>query len=127
MSDIQDQNVLNIKIFMDPNNNNTVYYQFNENQPKPFIENTGGKTEFKTDLSDIINGYYPQFLPVYTQHSKATSITGKATSITGKATNIFSKFISTPATKVYPERTTGGKKTKSNRSYNANKTLKNRK
>lgn len=38
----------------------------------------------------------------------------------------FSKmFKSTP--KVHPERTAGGKKTKSNRSYNANKTLKNRK
>lgn len=120
MSDIQDPNVLNIKIFMDPNNNTTVYYQFNENQPKPFIENTGGKTEFKTDLSDIINGYYPQFLPVYTQHSKATSITGKAT-------NFLSRIKYAPATKVYPEGTVGGKKTKSNRSYNANKTLKNRK
>lgn len=108
-------NELTIKLSVNPDDTNdkTIYYQINENQKEFLINSDGSFGKFQEQLGQIVgNSYYtnPKFLEIFNEYKSKSKHT------------MLSSFLRQPKTKIE-----GGKKTKSNRSHNSNKTLKNRK
>jgi hypothetical protein len=134
----------------------SITYKINDGEEKRFLDGPGNKSDFTDDLKEIIPNY-ADFMIVYNAYKNQHSFTGNVSSALSSMPSmspnpmkwgIFNRSKKSDAT-VYPEtsqpnaeQTTrnlniervrkglnniGGKKTKSRRSHNANKTLKNRK
>jgi hypothetical protein len=109
---------ITIDLIIEPTNKDIIFYRINnnENYSGTFI-GPGGQSVFTLSLNEFFqdpnNSKFSKFLTIYQENNQAK----QPTSMFG---NLFKR--NAP---VLPEK--GGKKTKSTRSYNANKTLKNRK
>jgi hypothetical protein len=114
---------ITIDLIIEPTNKDIIFYRINnnENYSGTFIE-PGGQSGFTQSLNgffqDPDNSKFSKFLTIYQANNQAK----QKTSWFGFPNN-YSPSPSPPSPKPYK----GGKKTKSTRSYNANKTLKNRK
>jgi hypothetical protein len=111
-----------------PEQKDIIFYRINnnENYSGTFIE-PGGQSGFTQSLNgffqDPDNSKFSKFLTIYQANNQAPQPT--STSFLSKLSKL-SNLVKPRNARVSPEQT-GGKKTKSTRSYNANKTLKNRK
>jgi hypothetical protein len=115
-------NELTIRIWVNPDdpNDKTIYYQINDNPEEFLLKSDGSSGNFQTQLGQIVG---PKFLDIFNDYQSKHTMLHKLSTFKSKIH--IPKLFSVP-TKVHPE-PTGGKKTKSKRSYNSNKTLKNRK
>ena len=115
-------NELTIRIWVNPDdpNDKTIYYQINDNPEEFLLKSDGSSGNFQTQLGQIVG---PKFLDIFNDYQSKHTMLHELSSTLKSKIHIpkFSK-----SAKVYPA-PTGGKKTKSKRSYNSNKTLKNRK
>ena len=131
---MDEKKTISINLIVEPTDNN-IYFNINNNQNYSgiLIGPNGTPGKFTNTLKDFFEDpEFSEFLTIYQANNQAKSSTWK-----------FSNFLkSNQSKKVFPSQndyspspsppspkpnTKGGKKTKSNRSYNANKTLKNRK
>jgi hypothetical protein len=116
---------ITIDLIIEPTNKDIIFYRINnnENYSGTFI-GPGGQSVFTQSLNtffqDPNNSKFSEFLTIYQANNQAPQPT--STSLLSKLGN----FIKPRHARVSSEQN-GGKKTKSTRSYNANKTLKNRK
>lgn len=115
---------ITIDLIIEPTNKDIIFYRINnnENYSGTFI-GPGGKSVFTQSLNEFFqdpnNSKFSEFLTIYQANNQAPQSTSK--SMVSKLGNFFKRnaWVSSEQN--------GGKKTKSTRSYNANKTLKNRK
>ena len=123
----------------DPEQKDIIFYRINNNNTYSgtFIGPGGNPGDFTTKLNNFFqdpnNSEFYEFLTFYQANNQAKSSSWKFSNFFKSnpskkvfpSPNDYSPSPSPPSPK--PNNTKGGKKTKSNRSYNANKTLKNRK
>jgi len=119
---------ITIDLIIELKKKDTIYFEINGNSSNyngTFI-GPGGKSEFTQTLNTFFqnNTEFSEFLTIYQANNQANNQAPQPTS-TSMVSN-FGNLMKPKYAKVSSEQN-GGKKTKSNRSYNANKTLKNRK
>ena len=141
---------LNIELNFDKDSN-SITYKINDGEKSPLLD---GTSTFTDELTKIMKSdTYKSFLDVYKAYKDKNSISGRASSfynryiksstvtpVVGENSNVnqnnsendtpvdvdFNRYAANEKAKIRAN-TFGGKKSKSKRPYNANKTLKNRK
>jgi hypothetical protein len=132
---------LNIALDVDPTTN-SITYKINNDKEGTLLDGSGKTSNFAMDLNEIMqSSEYTPFIQVYTAYHKQNSTMGRLKSWIPSFSNSTVVHPETPTQPVtgynayaaknnairHIPNNIGGKKSKSRRSYNANKTLKNRK
>lgn len=126
---------LNIALDVDPTTN-SITYKINNDKEGTLLDGSGKTSNFAIDFNEIMQSpEYTPFIQVYTAYHKQNSTMGRIKSLfSSKSTTVHPETSQPNAeqTALNIERAKKGLnnfggKTKSRRSHNANKTLKNRK